>query len=74
MLLITDRTPMQWHLAVFLVQMVFLNSKLSLSSGSGALHADYSSSGTLPKPPMNNSPPSAFCPISEITVESKFSF
>lgn len=56
MLLITDRMPMQRHLAVFLVQMVFLNSKLSLSSGSGALHADYSSSGTLPKTPMNNSP------------------
>lgn len=56
MLLITDRMPMQWHLAVFLVQMVFLNSKLSLSSGSGALHADYSSSGMLPKTPMNNSP------------------
>lgn len=55
MLLITDRMPMQRHLAVFLVQMVFLNSKLSLSSGSGALHADYSS-GTLPKTPMNNSP------------------
>lgn len=56
MLLITDRMPMQRHLAVFLVQMVFLNSKLSLSSGSGALHADYSSSVTLPKTPMNNSP------------------
>lgn len=73
MLVITDKTPMQWHLAVFLVQMVVLNSKLSLSSSSGELHADYSSSGTLPKTTMSNSPPSAFCPISEITVESKFS-
>lgn len=69
MLLITHRTPMQWHLAVFLVQMVFLNSKLSLSSGTGASHAEYSSLGTLPRTPMNNSPP-----VSEITVESKFSF
>ena len=70
---ITEGKPMRWHLAVFLVQIVFLNSKLSLSSSGGVLHTGYSSSGTLPKTSMSSSPPSAFFPISEITVEITFS-
>lgn len=54
---ITEGKAMRRHLAVFLVQIVFLNSKLSLSRGGDVLRtSSYSSSGTLPKPPMSNSP------------------